>query len=301
MLTQTKPVITNHTWPLFTVSKISSFAAYQQYIAARQQYNLAFTAIEKALLPEARTAFTVKAYCYVCQNEMNFLVDFARPAHANTKNSMPNWREKLICPQCHLNNRMRATIHLFEQECHANKEAMIYLTEQTTPLYRWFHKNYNHVTASEYLGDTIPYGSQNNKGIHNEDMTQLSFADNYFDYILSFDVFEHIFDYKAALQQCLRCLKPNGQLLLSVPFVKTAERTIIRAYIDENGEIQHILKPEYHGDPVNASGCLCFYHFGWELLHDLNDAGFSNSHVLLYRSRDYAYLGGEQIIIQATK
>ena len=56
--------------------------------------------------------------------------------------------------------------------------------------------------------------------------------------------------------------------------VKGSEKNIVRAVI-RDGEIHHLLPPEYHGDPLSAEGCLCFYDFGWELLEDLRAAGWA--------------------------
>jgi hypothetical protein len=65
--------------------------------------------------------------------------------------------------------------------------------------------------------------------------------------------------------------------------------------------VKHLLPPEYHGDPLSSNGCLCFYHFGWEILDELNTIGFKDANALLYWSQDYGYLGEEQIIFTATK
>ncbi|MFZ2726957.1 MAG: class I SAM-dependent methyltransferase [Methylococcaceae bacterium] len=286
--------------PLFQVAKVANYEDFKARADRRKQNYLDFTAFETNLLPKTPIDFNVNGFCYVCQKPVDFLVDFKFSRPINDI-ATPNWRERLVCPSCRLNNRMRATIHIFEQECQARRNTSIYLTEQTTTLYKWFKQNYSDVYGSEYLGTSIAYGSYNGKGIRNEDITKLSFNDASFDYILSFDVFEHIPDYQAALLQCLRCLKPKGQLLFSVPFIKSAEQTLVRAYIDKNGVLQHLLKPEYHGDPINAEGCLCFYHFGWDIIKVLNEIGFIEVNALLYHSIDYAYLGGEQIIFSATK
>ena len=47
----------------------------------------------------------------------------------------------------------------------------------------------------------------------------LPFKDSTFDAIVSFEVFEHIFNIDEVLSELWRVLKPDGQLLLSVPFV----------------------------------------------------------------------------------
>ncbi|MEW6416597.1 MAG: hypothetical protein AB1480_00535 [Nitrospirota bacterium] len=40
-----------------------------------------------------------------------------------------------------------------------------------------------------------------------------------------------------------------------------------------NDEIEYLLPPEYHGDPLSSEGCLAFYHFGWEMFSQLKETG----------------------------
>ena len=49
------------------------------------------------------------------------------------------------------------------------------------------------------------------------DATQLPYADNFFDIVVSFDVFEHIEDDKKAVAQVHRVLRQGGALVYSVP------------------------------------------------------------------------------------
>jgi hypothetical protein len=98
-----------------------------------------------------------------------------------------------------------------------------------------------------------------------------------------------------------RVLADRGILLVSVPFASNSPRTITRAAVLPDGRIEHFLAPEYHGNPMSAEGSLCFYHFGWELLDQLQEAGFSKPRVLAYWSREYGYLGREQYFFLAEK
>ncbi len=256
-------------------------------------------AFERSLLPGTRDLFDFDGHCYVCNEAVSFRVSFD---HVQTLDGVatPIWRETVNCPSCHFNNRMRAAVHVFELECNPGHDSKIYITEQTTPKYDWYRKNYADVSGSEHLGQSIPLGGQNDKGIRNEDITKLTFPDAEFDFILSFDVFEHIPDYASALENCFRCLKPDGTLFFSVPFVKQARRNIVRAVV-ENGEVRHLLPPEYHGDPLSSEGCLCYYHFGWELLDVLRSIGFEDVTALMFSSADHGYLGGEQIMFKASR
>lgn len=281
------------------IQEMLSYEDYVIYSGERHKVALQHLSFEKSLISDC-AEFTHYGYCYVCELHVNFLVDFQYSCQADGVLT-PNWRERLVCPGCHLNNRMRAVMHIFNQECHPNKLSNIYITEQATDLYKIIKQKFSNVYGSEYLGGSISSGCYNSEGIRNEDLTRTSFDNNQFDYILSFDVFEHIPNYRKALAECFRCLKPGGILLFSVPFVRTAENNIVRACLSQNGEIIHLLPPEYHGDPINPDGCLCFYHFGWDILGDLKAVGFENAKALLYWSKDFGYLGGEQLLFFATK
>lgn len=170
--------------------------------------------IEKKMVG-SRNGFFTPGHCFVCNQDVEFYSDFSYAFTDADGNQTPNWRERMVCPSCELNNRMRAAIQIFEQVCEPNLDDDIYLTEQKTPLYDWFQKNYSVVTGSEYLGDKIPYGNFDENGIRNETLTGLTFHDNAFDCILSFDVFEHIPDYVSAFQETLRCLKPGERLIFT--------------------------------------------------------------------------------------
>jgi SAM-dependent methyltransferase len=248
-------------------------------------------ALEAGLVP-GRRPFTVGGYCYTCGKRSRFLVDFRfSPEDAR----VPNWRESLVCWRCRLNNRTRAAVHLFEEVLRPGLDDTIYVTEQCSRLYKWLHRHYPRVTGSEYLGDSAKPGTSNKQGIRNESVTGLSFPDGSFNHILSFDVFEHVPDYRVALAECLRCLKPGGTLLFSVPFRRDRAENLERARVHENGHIEHMLPAEYHGDPMNSAGCLCFWHFGWALLDEMREAGFARASACMYWSAELGYLGGEQI------
>lgn len=74
------------------------------------------------------------------------------------------------------------------------------------------------------------------------------------------------------------------------------------ATIKDDGDIMYYTEPQYHGDPVNpCNGILCFRNYGWSLLDDIKNCGFSKSSLILYYSYYYMYLGKQQILIYAIK
>jgi hypothetical protein len=241
-----------------------------------------------------------RGYCYVCQRWTRFSSTWAFASNHGGRRQI-NWREHLVCPLCRLNNRMRASVHLLDQLVSPASESHLYVTEQITPLFRTLRLRHSQLCGSEFLGSTVACGATNANGIRNEDLTKLTFADARFDAVLSFEVFEHVPAFPAALRECARILKPGGMMLFSVPFNPGASRNLIRARVTQGDKIEHLLPPEYHGDPLNSTGCLCFQHFGWELLEDVKRAGFSSVSAIFYHSIDFGYLGGEQIQFLATK
>jgi SAM-dependent methyltransferase len=188
---------------------------------------------EKRLIPRWSNKFKVKGYSYPAGKTVGYHVDFKHQWEAGK----PNWREQLVCPVSHLNNRMRASVHLFESECSPYDESRIYISEQSTQLYKYFAARYSNVTGSEFLGDGFTPGSFNASGIRHEDLTDLSFEDGCFDYFLSFDCFEHIPEYRKVFRECSRVIAAGGAMLFSVPFARNSKQNITRSRISWNPSI----------------------------------------------------------------
>ncbi len=275
--------------PSLETRRISSFEEYSDYTFGMQEIYKERWLAEKDLA-SPQEEFYLRGYCFACSKVSRFYVDFLFSHDRAGDLVLPNWRETLICQSCYLKNRLRATAHLFVQECKAKKASKIYLTEQDTELSRYLGAKYDNITESEYLGGAIGHDPSGREIIRNEDLRDLSFLDNEFDYIISLEVLEHIPDFQKALEECFRCLRPGGVLLLTVPFAMT-EKNITRARVAPDGRIEHLMEPEYHPAPRRPEGNLCYYHFGWELLDQLRQAGFRSSNALLYWSRDLCYLG----------
>ena len=284
----------------------TAFSSYEEYVpfhhALLAEYHQR-ELLEDALLP-AGNNFSISGRCYSCDHAALFDTSFLyAPDEIRNGKRQPNWREHLTCTRCQLNNRLRASLHFLERNLGCTREAAIYITEQTTPLYHFMQQRYRKLVGSEYFGERIPYGSTDPAtGLRNESITKLSFAADSFDYVLSFDVFEHVPQYQSALGECARVLKPGGTMLFTVPFDKGSAATLVRAQVGSDGHIEHLLPAEYHGDPVDPdNGCLCFHTFGWDLLTELRQQGFATAEVHFYWSRRYAYLGTELMLMTARK
>ncbi len=230
--------------------------------------------------------------CFVCGREVDFEVE------APLDGGAVNWRETLTCPECHLINRWRGCLHVFEAICQPRADDRIYLTESLSHVHDNLADRFPRLSSSEYLPNA-EFGEltfRNEVLIRNEDVTKLGFEDASMDIVLCFDVLEHVPDYRAALRQFHRVLGCGGQLLLSVPF-SFQHANIRRAVLDDEGNVQHLLEPCYHGDPLSEQGVLSYHDFGMALLDDLREAGFQECFALCYHSREWGYLHRNVVFI----
>lgn len=278
---------------IFRISSLEEFRYFEKRNYNEYHEHLSWL---NRILPPKESSFSVAGYSYPADKIVDFDVDF------KYSNGYPNinWRERVVCPVTKLNNRMRAIIHLFDLEMGAFRDSSLYLMEQTTPVYKYFSDRYVNLIGSEFLGESIPEGEVDNSGIRNENACNLSFKDNAFEFLLSFDVFEHIPDYQLAFRECARVLLPGGKMLFSVPFNHASQENIIRAKVKKGGSIDHILPPQYHGDPLSDDGILCFQIFGWDMLKDLCRTGFSDAYAITFHSQKMGYLTN-QIFFVAEK
>jgi SAM-dependent methyltransferase len=118
-------------------------------------------------------------------------------------------------------------------------------------------------------------------GARNEDICRLTYPDAAFDLVLSSDTLEHVHDFRAALAETRRVLRPGGRHVFTVPVVWTRAKTDTRARIGDDGEIVHLMPALYHGRgsgayrfiPVGAD-LLTFTEFGRDILDYVREAGF---------------------------
>jgi len=285
------------------ITKLKTINEYKQHLINDQQQLSDLLRINHKLTQRIsnKSPLYIDGFSWTAQSQSQFLVDLK---YSNDHNI--NFRERLVCKKSKLNNRTRGSIHLFENLYKPSINDKIYITEQASLLYKWLERKYKKIIGSEYLSDSSVISKLKiqlrhfTTKINHQDLTKLTFQDNSFKFVLSFDCLEHIPDYQTALKEIYRVLQPEGKLLLSVPFDVNSLSNLTRASI-KNNQIIHHEQPEYHGNPVSKSGSLSFYTFGWQLLSQLKDIGFNDAYIYLYWSEKYAYLGEEQILICAEK
>lgn len=286
----------------FQFTEIKNFEEFNNYQKQMEPIYYKRQQFEKYLSINNQP-FTIQGYNSLIEKNVNYKIDFNSSYYNIDGIKIPNFRETCICSKTFLNNRMRGSLYVIKAKGFWKKlcKGTVYITEQTTPYYNYLYSLNKKITGSEFFGNLIPLGSKKN-GIRNEDITQFTFQNETFDLLLTYDVLEHVTDYKKAYKEIHRVLKKKGIVFLTVPFHTNQYKHTIRSIIDSSGKIEHILPPEYHGDPVKPNeGILCFQVFGWNLLDELRDIGFRDAGVVFYWSFFHGFLGKEQMVIYAEK
>ena len=258
----------------------------------------------------AETAFTRAysdrrcfiGYCRVCSRYVDFR--YEPPMH----DGPANWREQLACTGCNFIMRHRLGLDVLVQAFpDPVKPPRASLTEHASPLFVWAQQRWPDVIGSEFVADDETHRLLSQFLTHlqggvraqvrHEDCTALTLVDASRDAVMTFDVLEHVPDYCAALREFARVLAPGGWLVVTVPFDYGSEETVVRARRNADGSIEHLLPPEYHGDPTSQSGCLAYYAFGWDLLAQMRKAGFSDAWAVSGWSPVWGWLGASGLLV----
>lgn len=155
-------------------------------------------------------------------------------------------RKNAFCPNCYSVERHRA-LWLLMQQLNWHKNGMRVLHFAPEPV---FHKLFSSFKDIDYWPvdlDPSRYGGMVRKAV---DITNITFDDDSFDFIMCTHVLEHIPDDRKAMRELYRVLKPGGLAFLNVPLFDIPKTF-------ENPEINTPeLRSKYYGqsDHVRAYG-----------------------------------------------
>jgi hypothetical protein len=94
-------------------------------------------------------------------------------------------------------------------------------------------------------------------------------------------------DIGGALKEIERVMTPGGYLVSTFPFDPSRESTLTKARLVD-GNIEHLMEPEYHGNPVRATeGSLVFQSPGWDIIETCESAGFAKAQLIFVASSRY--------------
>ncbi len=206
----------------------------------------------------------------------------------------PNYRESLEARGCL--SRNRAVLMVLEH-CYGSLKQLsgkrVYLAEAISGFADRLAELLPKLTLSEYLegASREHLGSQ----VVHQNLEALDFEDGSFDVVITNEVFEHVEHLPLALAEIARVLKPGGRLVATCPLALGQEASITKARRNpETGTIEFHGEPDYHGDPVRPEeGSLVFQIPGWDLLDQLQQAGFTDAAFHLVCSWKHGVLGHE--------
>jgi ubiquinone/menaquinone biosynthesis C-methylase UbiE len=196
------------------------------------------------------------------------------PARVSIKSFDTNWREGLVLDG--INSRMRAVMRVIERTFSSDEYPglRIYAPEAITAFALRMRGIFPRFIGSEYT--EVPELRSALYPILFEDLTALSLPDEMFNLVTTNEVLEHVPDLDSALLEMCRILKSGGWHIGTHPFLFSMEKSQRRARI-QDGEIVHLLEPEYHGNPMGITGSLVYETPAWDILERCRRAGFSFS------------------------
>ena len=166
-------------------------------------------------------------------------------------------------------------IKLYSQQRDARKLRML-VAEPFSALSLQIRGRYPFAITSGFLPDS----PESLYPILHLDLQEIAMPDNSMDVILSVEVFEHLTRYMKALEEACRVLRKGGIHVFTCPFYCNTEENTVKAICDNEGNIEYLMPPEYHGDPLRPNdGILVFQIPGWNILSDIISAGFSDAAV----------------------
>jgi SAM-dependent methyltransferase len=200
-----------------------------------------------------------EGFCHCCDQQVTF-------------SSQNSWlRDHYVCSNCGCIPRERALMYCIEvfypdwssraihESSPCGRGASLKLKRQC--------RNY---TETHFFPDKQP--GVKYEGVMNVDLENQPFDDETFDYVITQDVMEHIFDPRKAFREIARTLKKGGAHIFTVPLVNKEKPSEKWAEIRE-GAVRFLRQPEYHGNPIDPQGSPVAMHWGY----DICDFIFRNS------------------------
>jgi SAM-dependent methyltransferase len=189
-------------------------------------------------------------YCTICEKNVRFLkLDAVLRKHYR-------------CPGCDSIPRFRALIKVLNDHFPAWRNMAIHESSPGGASSEKIARECRGYVASQYFAD-LPRGQMKGNQ-RSEDLEQLTFEDASFDLTVTQDVFEHVLRPERAFAEIARTLKPGGAHVFTVPLYR-GKKTVVRARAGADGSIEHLMKPDYHGNPIDPSGSLVITEWGDEL------------------------------------
>jgi len=188
-----------------------------------------------------------KGFCPICKTDTVFY-EYAE------------WlRDNYLCEKCKSIPRNRALVRALDRFYPGWEEVMLHESSPGGPFSEFLQRTSKNYSGSHYY-DNVPRGEYLN-GYRSEDLSALTFDDNTFDLFITSDVFEHVLEPGPAFKEIARVLKPGGAHIFVMPWYPALEHSVQRASL-QDGKINYLVEPIYHGNPISEKGSLVTNDWG---------------------------------------
>lgn len=237
------------------------------FIISRTLNKIKYTSEYFALLLNGKVS---NGYCPICDQRTQFI-------------EKDTWlRDFYVCSQCHSIPRQRALVLALERFYPEWKNLKIHESSPGGSSSDAIEKHCIEYLPTQFFQD-IPLGKLKN-GIQCENLEKMTFKDNYFDLMITQDVFEHVMNPADAFREICRVLKPGGAHIFTMPWYPHLKKTVQRARQLNSGEVEFLEEAVYHGNPIDSKGSLVTFDWGLDFTDFIYvNGGMSTT---IYRERD---------------
>jgi hypothetical protein len=214
--------------------------------------------------------------CAVCEGPTIFL-DLGKPLRSNYR-----------CIRCWSVPRRRALVTVLDERIPHWQALRVHEFGPTREVIRWFTKRCQRYSYSHFWPDVRPGDERD--GVRCEDLARLTFGDGELDLVISQDVLEHVPQPAPAAAEIARVLAPGGAHVFTVPVYPRA--TVVRAQQDDAGRTQHLLAPDYHGNPAEDRGALVYREWGPDIVGFIEQASGLATEMISIDDRRRGLCGG---------
>lgn len=202
----------------------------------------------------------------MCCNNCGYCGAFELPTNATSL------RERFVCPECKSISRDRMLIYALGvalgkappvRDWPADPNFRIFETAGYRGHPQFFASKFDYYNT-RYDPARIAEGADPR---HYADVQSMPYPADFFDCVLSSDVFEHVRLDEQGFRELFRVLKPGGIFVLQVPYGHMGKTRIL---VQPDGDKDVFLEPaQYHAEET-----LVYRIYGSDLLHRLHNFGF---------------------------
>jgi SAM-dependent methyltransferase len=195
-------------------------------------------------------------FCSICGEETRFI------------ERGPWLRDEYRCVRCGSIPRARALIHALDREFPNWRMLKVHESSPGGAASTKLQRECSGYLATHFFPD-VPLG-QVSAGFRCENLEDQTFPDESFDLVVTQDVLEHVMNPALAFSEIARTLRVGGAHVFTVPWYYW-KSTLVRATLSA-GQVQHLLPPDYHGNPIDARGSLVVREWGLDLLDFIRES-----------------------------